>query len=179
MNESSSFSKLSRPAQKHVEDCVECQGFYPMKADLKSLLFDALPELDPDPRLLATVRQSVYREMDRPARSFLNWDFWPSLSFASGVAALLAVLALPMLWLAPARQGSVRGADVLARAERAQVQTSLVGPFGNNANSLVVADPLASLHREYRPQIQPGSVVHVIYPVKAQQKKAQRAVVHY
>jgi hypothetical protein len=178
MTESSSFSKLSKSAQNHVEGCDECQDFYSTKPALKSLLFDALPDLEPDPRLLATVRQSVYREMDRPARSFLQWNFWPSLSFASGVAALVAVMALPMLWMDASRPGAAHGQDLLARAERVQVQTSLVGPFGKSENPLVVTDPLTSLNREYRPQIQPGSVVHVIYPVK-QQKKAQRAVVHY
>jgi hypothetical protein len=58
------------------------------------------------------------------------------------------------------------------------VQTDLVGPF-NSADPLVVADSLTSLNRSYRPKIQPGSVVHVIYPFKSEKKTQQRAVVHY
>jgi hypothetical protein len=41
-----------------------------------------------------------------------------------------------------------------------------------------VTDPLTSLHRADRPQIQPGAVVHVIYPFSTQ-KQPQRSVVHY
>jgi len=178
LNESSSYAKLGRAVQQHVESCVECQGAYPTRSSLKSF-FDAMPEVEPDRRLLAAVRQSIDREMDR--RAWGLFDLIPSLSFAGGVAALLAVMALPMLWLGtnevPARAASVA---TVAQRESLPVQVQLVGPFTQAANPLVVADPLVSLSRSYEPQIQPGSVVHVIYPFKTEKKPdSQRAVVHY
>jgi hypothetical protein len=75
----------------------------------------------------------------------------------------------------PARQGDASTGLNIARVERAQAQSDLSGPYATNAAPLTVSDSLASLHREYRPRLEPSAVVHVIYPF--QQKK--RAVVHY
>jgi hypothetical protein len=176
MADSSSFSKLSRSVQKHLESCVECQGLYPSRPALRTLLLRAWPEIEPDRRLLAVVRQRIEQEMEKPAWGFLRLDL-SSLSFAFGVAALLAVLALPLLWLGATRQQARSLESAAQVAERVQVRSELAGPF-NSGDSLLVTDSLTSLNRVYRPQIRPGAVVHVIYPFNPQQEP-RRAVVHY
>jgi hypothetical protein len=177
LTECSSYSQLHRSVQSHVEHCVECQGFYPTKPALRSA-FDLWPEIEPDARLLASVRHRVYEQMEKRAWGFLQFDFFPSFSFAAGVAVLLAVLGLPLLWMGANRQPAQAPQFVVVQPDRIQVQTTLVGPFQRKENPLVVTDPLTSLHRAERPPIQPGSVVHVIYPFSTQ-KQPQRSVVHY
>lgn len=177
---SSSFSKLSRSVQNHLEHCVECQGFYPTRPALRDLLFQALPEMEPDRRLLAAVRQKVDQAMDKPAWSLFKLDF-SSLSFAMGVAALIAVLGLPLLWMGSKDPYPTRSTqEVASAAQRVQVRSGLTAsPWNSTDASLLVTDSLASLHREYRPQVRSGAVVHVIYPFESKKKKQRPAVVHY
>jgi hypothetical protein len=118
--ESTSFSKLTPAVQQHVEHCVECQGFYPTKPLLKDLLEEAWPEIEPDARLLASVRQSLDREMERPAAGAFGRSGSPSIGFAAGVAALFAVLALPLAWMGGQTQGIGQGIDPGRPASRAR-----------------------------------------------------------
>jgi hypothetical protein len=176
--DSPGYSNLSRSVQKHLDRCTECQGAYPTQPELRGLLFEALPEIEPDPRLLATLRVRMAQEMERP-RGLFQLDFLPSFSFAAGVAVLFAVLVLPLLWIKSPAQQRGSAPATMAQVERLPAQLELAGPF-NNADPLLVADPLNSLHRAYRPQIQPGSIVHVIYPFQSKEKtESQRTVVHY
>jgi hypothetical protein len=175
---SSSFSKLSRSVQKHVEACTDCQGAYAAKPTLRALLIEALPEIEPDRRLVAAMRQKMDQEMSKRSWGwgFLSFDL-SSLSFAGGVAALFVVLGLPVLWMGAQQNAAAPQTSTIASAERMPVPSELAGPF-SGSDPLLVSDPLTSLNQAYRPQIRPGAVVHVIYPFKAE-KQAQRSVVHY
>jgi hypothetical protein len=176
VTDSSSFSKLSGAVQKHLETCGDCQGAYPTRPLLRTLLLRALPEVEPDRRMLAALRLKIDQEMDRPAWAFLRLDF-SSLSFAFGVGMLLLVLGLPLLWIGATRQPARSLEPAVPVAERVQVRSELAGPF-TSVDPLFVADSLTSLNRVYRPQIRPGAVVHVIYPFRPQQEP-RRSVVHY
>ena len=176
--ESISVSKLSRAAQRHVESCVECQGAYPTKPVIRDLLFDAWPEIEPDRRLLAMVRQSIDKEMDKPAWGFLSFD-WSSLAFAGGVAALFVVLGLPLLWMG-SRAVASRNPVSVAQASVVHPRAQAVGlaSFDAIEPASVSASAPEVQPVVYRPQIRPGAVVHVIYPFSADHQP-KRAVLHY
>ena len=177
--ESLSYSKLGRAAQRHLESCVECQGAYPTKPVIRDLLYDAWPEIEPDRRLLAMVRQSIDKEMDKPAWGFLRFD-WSSVAFAGGVAALFMVLGLPALWMS-SRAVAVKPAVSVAQSPvRSHIQTAGLASFDSigPASAALSAPAPAAQSAVYRPQIRPGAVVHVIYPFSAD-RQPKRAVLHY
>lgn len=175
--ETFSYSGLSRTAQRHLESCVECQGSYPTKPLIRDLLFDAWPEIEPDRRLIAAVRMRIDQEMDKSAWGFLRFD-WSSVAFAGGVAALFAVLSLPLLWMGsrattPRPAGTVVQASIQPHAQSAGLASfDLSGPAARTSSAPDFQRVV------YRPQIRPGAVVHVIYPFSAD-PKPRRAVVHY
>jgi hypothetical protein len=175
--DSSSWSRLNRAVRKHLESCAECQGEYPARPALRSLLLSAWPEVEPDPRIVAAVRLRIEQEMDKPTWGFLNLDL-SSLSFAFGVGLLLLLLGLPLLWMGSTRDSARSPQPALQAAERVQVRSALAGPF-NSADPLFVTDSLTSLSHAARPQqFRPGAVVHVIYPFQPQHKP-RKSVVHY
>lgn len=175
--ESLSYSKLGRAAQRHLESCVECQGAYPTKPVIRDLLYDAWPEIEPDRRLLAMVRQSIDKEMDKPAWGFWRFD-WSSIAFAGGVAALFMVLGLPLLWMSSRAVAMKPAVSVAQTSVRPHVQVAGLASFDSISPASATLSTPGVQSAVYRPQIRPGAVVHVIYPFSAD-RQPKRAVLHY
>jgi hypothetical protein len=176
--ESLSYSKLGRAAQRHLESCVECQGAYPTKPVIRDLLFDAWPEIEPDRRLIAMVRQSLDKEMDKRAWGFLRFD-WSSVAFAGGVAALFMILGLPLLWMGSRAVAMKPAVVTMAQVSvRPHVQSAGLASFDSIGPAAATLSTPGVQSAVYRPQIRPGAVVHVIYPFSAD-RQPKRAVLHY
>jgi hypothetical protein len=181
--ESFSYSNLSRNAQRHLESCVECQGAYPTKPVIRDLLFDAWPEIEPDRRLIAMVRQSIDKQMDKSAWGFWRFD-WSSIAFAGGVAALFMVLGLPLLWMGSRAVATKPTVAVAQASVRPHVQAAGFAQAAGLASFDSIETAAAKTSTPdvqsavYRPQIRPGAVVHVIYPFRAD-RQPKRAVLHY
>ncbi len=165
--------QLDRTVESHLEHCTACQGIYPTRPPLRKFL-DAWPEIDPDPWLIQRVRGSVFREMDGHQSGLFSLGFFPTVAFATGLAALFAILSVPLFWLStPLEQAVELPVD---RAARLDARSGLASPF-SSGDPLLLTDSLTSLNQQPFRGFARGSMqVHAT--ARLQYSSSYSAVVH-
>lgn len=144
--------------ESHLEFCPDCQGIYPTQSSLKEL-FQVWPDLEPDLRLLQTVRGNIYREMDRLQDGNSSIRFLPSLLFATGIAALLALLAVPNNW--------VSLSEPIPQGQNSRFRTQ-AGLLNSPLSPAFRAD---TVNLSGSPSVLPSSILHVIEWNQSQAKR--------